>query len=174
MSATSPQQVQKNKASGRGCLIALGVFGAILLLSVVVGGIVIYEILDSPQGRKIVSAVADTTKLTQEAMTAPGTAELRKLGCDQALVMDTRRMLTIIQSFAPDAGSEADLSEGTMVMCQTGMLGKAPPTCEDVAKTYLAAVPSPPGDFLVQVAGQGDKKPKCQKRYSQAGVDLDP
>ncbi len=173
MSAVSPEQVQKNKATGRGCLIGLGVFGAILLLLLIVGGVLLYKVLDSPEGRKIVSAVADTTKLTQEAMNAPGTAELRTLGCNQAMVIDTERMMAIMESFTPDAG-KTKLSEKTMVTCQMGLMAKTAPSCEEVANGYLAAVPTPAGDFIVQVTMQGASKAKCLKRYSPAGVALDP
>ena len=169
MANVNPQQVQKNKASGKGCLIALGVFGAFLAVSVIIGGIVVYKIMSSPEGRKIVAAVGETTKLTQEAMKAPGTAELRKLGCDQAMVIDAERMMSIVESFVPDSGGKPDLSEKLMVMCQMGMLGKSPPTCDDVAKTYAAAVPSGTSNFLVQVTAQGDNKPHCQARYSPSG-----
>ncbi len=175
MNAHNPQAAQatKNKASGKGCLIALSAFGVVFLLSVIVGGAVIYKLLDSPEGRKIVSAVADTTKLTQEAMTAPGATELRKLGCDPAMIMDTERMGAIVSQFVADAGG-APLADKTLVMCQVGMLVKTAPTCEEVAKTYLAAVPSPAGAFRVQVSASGDAEPKCQKRYSQAGIVIDP
>lgn len=160
------------KKSGNGCVIALAVFGVIGLLLLVAGGIVAYKVASSPEGSKIISAVGETKKLIDEAGKAPGTKELRKLGCTQAMVMDAERWLTIFESAMPEAGTRAPLNENVMVICQLGFgAGKSAPTCDDVKSTYLTAVPSPAGDFLVQVTAQGDSKPKCEKHYTRAGVE---
>jgi hypothetical protein len=169
MNTPSPPNAKK---TGSGCVIALGIFGVIGLLLLVGGGVVAYKVATSPEGSKIISAVGETKKLVDEAGKAPGTKELRKLGCMQAMVMDAERWLTIFENVLPEAGTRAPLDEKVMVICQLGLgAGKSAPTCDDVKTTYLAAVPTPAGDFLVQVTGQGDSKPRCEKRFTQAGTE---
>src|SRR5215813_8990460 len=141
-----------DKKTGRGCLIALGVFGAIGVLVLVGGGIVAYKIAQFPQVKKIAGVAYDTKKLIEDAQKAPGTKELRKRGCTQAMVMDAERWMATFSPVFNEASAPPPPEEKLMVICQVGVLArKAVPSCDDVKTTYLAVVPAPSGDLLVQV-----------------------
>jgi hypothetical protein len=107
--------------------------------------------------------------VSTEAQNAPGAREIEKAGCSQGMVFDMEKMGEFARSIAGDDSAETAKSDvNTMVMCQVNMLG-TPPTCDDVKRAYLGAVPTPPGPFLVQVTRMTEPTPRCTTMYSAKG-----
>jgi hypothetical protein len=159
------QMPTKKKTSG--CLIAiLAVGGGGLLIAMAV---VIFAVrwMRSPEGQRITAAVGETAKVMQEAAAAPGTEELRGLGCKQAFVIDMDRMQSIFAGF--DDARAAQPNVKTAVMCQV-----SPSTslgCDEIAATYTSAVPSRPGPFMAQVQATGGRV-VCQKTFEADGAPM--
>jgi hypothetical protein len=151
----------------RGCLIALGIVVAVLVLLVVLGAIVVHRVASSPEGRKVLGLVRDTARVVGESTNAPGTKELRALGCDSAMVMDMAAWLRV---FGTDGGVPRQSGQlDLFVICGTGLL-KTPPSCERVAETYVGAVGRAGGPFQVMVQRQGRNRPLCALCYDAGGA----
>lgn len=158
------------KKSGNGCLIAMGVVGGVLLLIGIFVAIGVYQFASSKDGKQIFAIMGEGVKIAAEGQTAPGTPELKKLGCKQPMVMSMERLLKLTQQLSDAGGGEVgDLS--VMVMCPVGILD-TPPACDDVARTYLGAVPRPAGNFAVNVTMQSKNQPHCSYLYSPDGKRL--
>jgi hypothetical protein len=155
------------RTSGSGCLIALGIVAAVLLLLAVIVGVVIYRAASSPEGRKVLGMVRDGARVVGEATTAPGTKELRGIGCEAAMVMDLQAMMRVFgaDGGTPAAGEQLD----RFVICSVGMVAKAP-TCDQVAETYVGAVGQGKGSFQAMVQRQGRNRPACATCYDAAGA----
>jgi hypothetical protein len=154
------------KKSGRGCLIALAIVAGVLLLLVVIAGLAIHRAASSPEGRKVLGLVRDTARVVGESASAPGTKELRALGCDSAMVMDMNSWLRV---FGADGGvprppGQLDL----FIICGAGVF-KTPPACDQVAQTYVGAVGAARGSFQVMVQKQGRQRPLCAVCYEADG-----
>jgi hypothetical protein len=156
------------KKSGNGCLIAMLVVGGIFVLGGIFVGIGIYQFASSKEGKQIISVVGEGAKVAAEAQTAPGTSELKKLGCKQPMVMSMERLMKIAQTFN-DAGSGEVGDLSVMVMCPVGLLD-TPPGCDAVARTYVGAVPRPSASFAVTVSVQGKNQPHCSYLYAPDGT----
>lgn len=152
------------KKSGNGCLIAMAIVGGVLLLIGIFVGIGVYRFVSSSEGQKLVAVVGEGAKIAAEAQTAPGTPELKKLGCKQPMVMSMERLLKLTQQLS-DAGDGEVGDLSVMVMCPVGILD-TPPACDAVARTYVGAVPRPTGNFAVTVSEQSKNKPYCSYLYS--------
>ena len=158
------------KKTGNGCLIAMCVVGGIIVVFGIVVGVFVYQFTQSKEGKQILSIAGEGVKIAAEAQNAPGTSELKKLGCKQPMVMSMERLFKLTQQLN-DAGG-GDVSElSVMVMCPVGILD-TPPACDDVARTYVGAVPRPSGGFAVNVTVQGNNKPHCGYLYSPEGKRL--
>jgi hypothetical protein len=164
-----PQNSPKKR--GNGCLVALAIVGGIILLAGLVTAIFVYRFVNSPDGKKVVSAVTSGAALYAEATGAPGTKELAELGCAAPLVIDTGRMQAIAESFG-DAGM-GDFSKEVRieVICQAPRVGPAP-SCDDVAATYVRAVGGRAGGaFAASVVVPG-RDPSCLEKFSADGKKL--
>jgi hypothetical protein len=163
-----PLPAPKKKGSS-GCLIALAIVGGLLILIVGIAAYGVYRVSQSPEGRKVFGAIREVQRTAVDAATAPGTAELRRLGCQQAMVMDLNNMVKL---FAGDAGLPAGTEEGPMLLvnCQLGLLAKSIP-CGEVARTYVAAVGSAKGPFQVHVTAPA-KGPQCVECFDQTGQPM--
>jgi hypothetical protein len=155
------------KKSNRGCLVALGIVAAVLLLLLVVVGVVIHRAASSPEGRKVLGLVRGSARMVGESTTAPGTGELRALGCDSAMVMDMNSWLRVFgaDGGVPRSAGQLDL----FVICGTRFL-KTPPSCERVAQTYVGAVGTARGSFQVMVQQPGRNRPLCAVCYDAGGT----
>lgn len=154
-----------------GCLIAVLVVAGLVVVSVVVAGIGIWRVMESPEGQKIAKVIGEGSKIAEEARTAPGTAELRKAGCQEAMVLDPERMADLMRELG-DAGAAKKDVEGAprSIVCQVAALGKAP-TCDSLAAVYVGAA-HPGVPFHITVQSQGGSKPSCVARYSPEGTRL--
>ncbi len=129
--------------------MAVLVAGAIGLLLMVGAGIVFWKAM----------------RVGVAGLNAPGAAELRAAGCDTAMVMRTDQFLG-----GTDAGSTTSPSMPAVMLSCIVAAGKTTPACEDVARTYLRAVPHPGGLVSAQVLKTGDLKPQCAKLYDESGA----
>lgn len=102
--------------------------------------------------------------VVRRGSTAPGLAELRGLGCDLgSTVIESPKPITLVDAGPPTTAS-------ALVAC-LATEGKAVPSCEDVARTYVDAV-HPPGTFVAQVRVVRRFRLECQKAYSPNGASL--
>jgi len=165
-----PVQRPIAKKSDKGCLIALASVGGVVFLIVVVAAFGIYRFSQSSTGKAVFGAIGDMTELVNEAQNAPGTKEVRGLGCTQAMAMDVDKMTRIMERFDAGGGPPAKFSK--MVVCQVGVLG-TPPTCDAVAHTYLAAAGPPDRGFAVSVTkGTGKASTVCSVLYEPDGTEV--
>ncbi len=150
-----------------GCLIALLVVAGLVVVGVLIAGIGVWKAVSSPEGQKIVKVIGEGAKLGEEARTAPGAQELRRAGCQEAMVLDPARMADLIRELG-DGGPPTDVTtQPRMIVCQVGVLASAP-SCDALAATYVAAAhPSTP--FHVTVQTQGGQHPKCAQGYTADG-----
>jgi hypothetical protein len=156
------------KKGPSGCLVALMIVGGIVVLIGLVLGVVAYRFATSPDGKKIVSAVASGATLITKAQSAPGTAELRARGCKVAMVIDAADLEAIAEAFGDGGTPRASDGERVQVQCAPGR-GVAAPTCNEVASTYVAAVGRAAGPFAVSVGANGSA-PTCTARYLADGT----
>jgi hypothetical protein len=173
-----PQSPTPPAKKNRGCLIALAIVGGIVLLVVVAGGFGVYHFMRSPDGQKIVTALKETTSIATEAMKAPGTAEIRGLGCDQAMVMDMERLKQLAKNLddkaEPPPEEEGEQQFRRMITCQVGVFSKKEIGCDTIASTYVQATGATPDPFVVVVQSQGSKEPQCSSLYAGDGKLVGP
>jgi hypothetical protein len=158
-------QAPPPKKGMSGCLIAVLVLAGVVLIGVVLAGVGVWRVMQNPDAQKMVKAVGDTAKLAEEARKAPGTGELRKAGCRDALVLDPKKVAEIMKAFE-DAG--ASRPGGLLsVMCEVGSKSSAP-ECDALAKVYVAAG-HPTTDFRLTIQVQGTKASVCEEEYASDG-----
>jgi hypothetical protein len=161
MSPTPAAQAAPAKPKGRrGCLVFLAVIG--------VGALLVVSLASFVAWRKgwfdddgLVTKVWRGGKMAVQGMNAPGTKELRAMGCAQAMVLNTDEAARLL-------GKEGPHDSGQVVVCAAADDDKAP-SCNDVAETYLAAIG---GDahapFVVTVRRNQGKH--CTVRYGADGT----
>jgi hypothetical protein len=164
-----PAPVQPKK--GRGCLIAIAILGGFFVLGGLGVGFFVWRVANSEEGRKIVSAVSSGAQMVQEATNAPGTAELRALGCQTAAVLDAEKLAQFAAQFG-DAGHVDMEGARLAVTCQVKR-GAGAPTCDQAAATYVRAIGGHAAgvfDMSVQVANEHGAS--CEGRYDASGAPL--
>ncbi len=151
------------KKANSGCLIAVIVVGALVALVCLVGVVVSFVAAQSPEGKKAMSLMGRGISAAAKAMNAPGTPELRALGCPEAMVMDPEEVMELVGEFI-DAGPPrgADERMKTVVICQGSF---SLPTCDEVADAYRTAKGVTPGPFTVTVKRKGSRKSECEKDF---------
>jgi len=151
--APNAQPAEKPKKSGRGCLVALGLFvgGAVLVGGVGLGLAWHYGVLEK---------VGRGAKLAYDATNAPGAKELRALGCDQAMIINA-------DDLAPLVGKPIPRVEKIIVTC----IGRSTsvPTCDNAAMAYAHAAASPQA-FVVTVRKTDGNADHCMGRYAEDGT----
>jgi hypothetical protein len=142
-------------------LAAAGGAAAIGVIALVLG--LVHSLSDSssapPPG-----ASSEGAAIASAGMDAPGTAELRSLGCDPAIVIDMAKLLG-------NAGAVRPGEPRYVVTCD--VQGQAAPTCERAAATYFSARGvTAAGDVNIRVSRPGTSAPLCSRRYAPSGADL--
>jgi hypothetical protein len=149
-------------------LIALAAAGAAAALGVIALAIGLVRACSSDAGagsaRRLQSQSAEGARVASAGMDAPGTAELRRLGCDPAMVLDMGKLLG-------DASAIRSGEPSYVVTCDVP--GAQAPACERVAATYFGAVGVSPGGIVnIRVSRPGSSVPLCARRYAPSGMDL--
>jgi len=172
MQQPPPPRPPVQKKSNRGCFLALAIVGGVGLLVVGVAAFGIYRFANSKEGKQVFGTIGDMAQLAAEAQHAPGTKEVAALGCDTAMAMDMDRMQSIMHERF-DASATAPSTFSMMVFCQVGMFAKSPPSCDDVARTYVAAAGPPARGFAVNVQrGGGRANTLCSTLYDSSGTKV--
>lgn len=153
---------RKPKRGRTGCLVALGVVLALLLALVGAG----WYALQSDEAQAILGLLEDTAQATKQAQTAPGTAELRALGCSDAMVLDLQGLLAKVEQRFPDE-VRGRLENGQRVVTCYAPRAEGAPSCKAVAQTYFAAGKGK-ARFLTQVV-LPDGATVCEEDYDEEG-----
>jgi hypothetical protein len=164
-----PQAQTPPKRSG--CVIALIVAGVLLGLMCLVGGVAAFIAARSETGQKIFSAVGQGVALAEKGINAPGAAELRAAGCQQALVMNMADAMKLAEVFIDGGLKTKDGEFDYDLIACTGDYRHDLPGCDELAPVYARAVSSE-RDFVIEVKTTGQKKPTCRKRYAGDGTFL--
>jgi hypothetical protein len=152
----------------RGGLLGIAAIGAGAAVVVIVAAILVVRALAAGPAAAAIPAgggANPNATVAEEGMHAPGAAELTKLGCEHALVVDTAKLL----------GSGGRVRPGeprTMVTCDVPAGGEAP-SCERAAATYFGAIgATAEDDVAVRVLRAGSSTPVCSRLYAPNGADL--
>ncbi len=163
--ADGPPPPQKKMS---GCVIALIVGGVVLLLGSIAVGIGVYAFATSKVGKTAFKVIGEGTKIAERGLKAPGTPEIRALGCEQAMVLDMKDFAALMSDLV-DAGTDAGMPDGLMITCQVQSATKSP-ACDVIASTYVKAVGVASADFTVTVQTPNGKKPICESTYDTKGA----
>jgi hypothetical protein len=163
----------KKKGLSTGCIVAIVVvllfFGGIGAVVLIIG----YTVSQDKDVQNVLGAIGDAAKIAADAQSARGTAELRGLGCEQAMALDPAKLQKIGDRFS-DAGAPPLTPPGSvnmMVMCTVSAWG-SPPSCDDAARAYIRGA-SPRDNFMLSV-GRQNQNPSCSGVYSPAGAKVSP
>jgi hypothetical protein len=137
--------------------------GALALVVVVLAVVVASRFLG---GGSPATAPSDSARVAavDDGLHAPGTEEVRAIGCDRALVLDMQRVLG--SSLRPG-------DPRTIVTCDVASKDGAP-TCERVASTYFSAVKTAEANVAVRVMREAPPEALCARVYAPSGADIGP
>lgn len=165
----APMGAPPVQKKGSGCLLAVGIVAAVLGVIFVIGAFIVYRVVKSPEGQKAVTLIGEGSKAMRDGMNAPGTAELKALGCTQPIVIDAERMVALGELLGADAGQKSTKPDFKMtVVCQVSKRAAAP-SCDTVASTYVAAA-APTASFLVTLQVAGSPEAGCNAVYDASGT----
>jgi hypothetical protein len=148
-----------------------------LLFLLFIGGFVgvcAYCVAANPELGRMGKFMGESLRMSLAATKAPGTRELREAGCAQAMVMDMRRIGELVKEMEEsERGSavEAEDLDTVIIFCQVSSSEDAL-SCEDVARTYGAAVENPPAEFEAVVLTRFPEKRVCEGVYGPDGTRL--
>jgi hypothetical protein len=165
----APMQAMPPKKSGNGCWIALGIVGFLFLVGAGVVGFVVWRISQDPDVKKVVGAVKEGAKLINDAQNAPGTKELKKAGCEQAMVFDVDQLMSLADKFDAGTGERPKDMPGWLVVCN--VKSGSDVSCDDLAEEYVDAA-EPDDSFAVMVNETGKQQPGCSNRYDESGKKI--
>jgi hypothetical protein len=104
-------------------------------------------------------------QVASDGMHAPGTNELRRLGCDPAIVMDMALLLG-------DAAAVRPGEPRYVVSCD--VTGGQAPTCEQAAGVYFGAIGgAATGNVSLRVSRSGASAPLCSRVYAPSGAVIE-
>jgi hypothetical protein len=152
--ATAPVAPKKKMS---GCMLAVLIVGALLLLGAIAVATVVVLALRTPEG----AAAVDMVKAASRANTGPGADALRKYGCQSVAVLPVAALNQIASR--ADAGPVIADVAVAMVTCQNPPADRA---CDAMAAAYvLAERPSGPIHFSI-ADGERDR---CAGYYDTSG-----
>jgi hypothetical protein len=147
--APLPPAVPPAAKKKSGCLVALAVAGGVLLLFGSVG-------LGIAWHYGLLARLGLGAKLVYD-----GVKELRALGCDQVMVLDSDDLGEVIGKTGPH-------NEKRIVTC----LGRSAnvPTCDEAAAAYVRVVGKAEGGFVASVRKTDGAGDRCSERYEEDGA----
>jgi hypothetical protein len=153
-----------NMAESRVGLVGLAVGGGALALALIVAVVVVVRLMSADESHASANVGSGGEGVGNDGLRARGTEELRRLGCNPAVVIDMSRLL----------GDGASLRKGEprlVVTCDVADGGE--PRCDQVAGTYFAALGgSAAGNVNVRVMRTGSSRPVCSHLYAPSGADI--
>jgi hypothetical protein len=166
-----PNMPPPPKKGMSGCMIAFIVVSIVGFVTAIVVGIVVYLVATSSTAQTAFKIVGGSAKLATKGLNAPGTPEIRAMGCEQAMVLDMNEFAQLMNE-AFDGGLGDSGMQGLEVECSLSA-SAAPLACDDVAKTYLRAVGgTASAELAVRVKRQNDTRPLCESTYDTDGTLL--
>lgn len=166
----APVQPPKKKGMS-GCLLAFLIVGGLFLVGGVGAGLWFYFAF-----KEFVDASGEMMSVVLEARNAPGAAEVRDLGCKEAVVLDMKKLSKVAQRFEDEIAKregrepkslKIDESASHYVQCNQP---KGKVTCQEVADAFVEAV-SPKGRFVASVSGSSGKN-QCTESFDETGKNL--
>ena len=155
-----------------GCLIAFIVVSIVGFVTAIVVGVGVYLVVTSNAGKTAIKLVGEGTELAQKGLNAPGTTELRALGCEQAIVLDMKDVGNLVNDVF-DAGVSVDSGVDGLIVTCTIPAKASIISCDDVAKTYVRAVGgTASADLTVTVKRPNDSRAVCESTYDSSGAFL--
>ncbi len=156
----------------------LGLGGVLLL----VGGVGLYLFVRTDQGKKMVTVFREGTALLAEAALAPGTGELRGIGCETALVVSAGKIVDLFRQLDPE-GKAGEVGQGFLavgdlatdtpvVFCQQKRGQAGTPDCASAAKVYASVTSPPPARFVVLMAPRSGDLAGCSGIFGPDGTRL--
>jgi hypothetical protein len=152
-----------------GCLLAAIILGGVLLVGGIAVGVGIYAFVQSDVGQTTIKVVGATKRLADKGANAPGAAQLRSRGCDQAIVLGGHDFDELVSALDDGGLPDGGMGDLVIVSCQVNA-GHPPPSCADLARTYVSAVGTASSDFVVTVQQQGNGSPFCRETYDRSGA----
>ncbi len=153
--------------------IAIGLSGALLVTC----GVGAWIFATSDQGQKLIELGREAATLAQEASSAPGTDELRELGCEQPAIFTGDQMRRLAGVMADDEEHREQIddeipADAIFLQCKMGLFSddEARPGCVDVARTYAAATGAA-GPLWV-IVQRGRTQDGCTGVYTPDGERL--
>jgi hypothetical protein len=175
MSSTSygppPARARRNPAFT--CFfVALGGLGLAVVTVVALVLFGVWAFVESPTGKKILAAPKKASEFLEEASKAPGTREMRAIGCAEAAVIDPEKMVDLIVDLFPDGGTVTRNGAPIKAILSCRVRESGPPTCDEVKAAYLRGVHKAPGPFLIQVSAFGKRTCECHATYDANGTKI--
>jgi len=165
----APGTPDPRKAGARkGCIILAIASGVIALLCAGAITWMGYTVATDPDLSRAARAVGAGVDLAHKAMTAPGTGELRRAGCEQAMALSPEDLARFLEAIEPDAAPAAEQMDMPVVTCNLSVWSSL--SCEEVARIYAGAVTPAPPQMAVQVAGTAGTR--CTGVYDPSGARL--
>lgn len=152
----------------------------LMFVVALVGGVGLYLFLRTDQGKKILEVARQGSALLSEAAVAPGTSELREIGCETALVVPAGKIVELFGQLEPQVRmgelergfvSVGRLSAGTPVVFCAQKRGQAgTPDCASAARAYASAVKPPPERFAILMTPRRGDLAGCSGIYAPDGA----
>ena len=168
---------EQQQAKRSGC--SAGKIVLVLLLAFLLGGLALagtcaWCLATNPEVQKAGALLGETMRMGVAAQSAPGTAELEEAGCEDAMVLDMRKVVRLTEDLADELGDDGEVQvpqEGWqqhIVVCQYRL--EAPElSCDDVAAVYVKAVSDVPTEYGVAAQAGLAGKNVCQGVYGRDG-----
>jgi len=151
--------------------------GAVVLL---VGGVGVYLFLHTEQGQKLLALAREGSALLADAALAPGTDELRAIGCETALAVPAGKIVDLFRQLDPEgkAGEVGDgfrsvgglASDMPVVFCAQKRGQAGTPDCVSAAKVYASVQTPPPARFVVLMAPRRGDLAGCSGIFAPDGT----
>lgn len=168
-STPPPPPAPKKKRSTFAIVMAvLGIGFLLFVLLLAIGG---YAFFSSKEGKQLAGIMGEAMKMSKKAQNAPGTAELRAKGCKQAMVMDLGDFAKMAETLDAAPPKDQDPGFGEMVICSVNPWA-TPLPCDELARSYVAAVGPRPKPFFTLSQQAGKSKPMCHVLYDPEGTRL--
>ena len=149
------------------------IVGLLFLVAAIIVGLVIFY-KNCEQCQEIVEGVSEGTAAIVQGMNAPGTAQIRALGCEQAMAIN---MDVFEKMFAPMTGEEQifdnNMRSMKMLLCKRESFGVPEgPECADVIRAWASGTDEQHDAAIVIVQGRSGSSTYCQGIYAIDGTLL--